>query len=108
MNTINKFKPPFSKFVKKQSRPFRAEIEDQVKSICTDPHSGEAKIGDLSGMYIHKFSFNRQQYLIAYSFLEHQHSEEHSLDNHLQFEFYKIGTHENFYEDLKNYLRSKR
>ena len=100
------YKRPFSQFVKKQSKPFKARIEDEVKIVCTNPRSGELKVGDLSGIRIHKFKFKGQEYLIAYSFLEQQKSEQNDLEKYVQFVFYKIGLHENFYEDLKNYLKS--
>jgi len=91
------YKNPFVQFVKKQSRPFRAIIEDEVKLICENPEIGELKKGDLSAIRVHKFKFNRQEYLIAYS-----------VDNGIQIlmiDFYKVGTHENFYTELKKYLQ---
>jgi hypothetical protein len=105
MTTVYKsYKRPFSFFVKKQSKSFRAAIEDEINSICSDPLIGEQKIGDLSGIFIHKFKFKGQQHLIAYSFEEYEEIEQNDLKKDLQF--YKIGSHENFYEDVKDYLRS--
>jgi len=101
MQTVRQYKKPFSQFVKKQPRPFRAIIEDEVSLICEQPDIGEMKVGDLAGIRVHKFRFNRQEYLIAY----------HLPDNTqavqiLTIDFYQIGTHERFYEDLKHYLRA--
>lgn len=93
------YKRPFAQFVKKQSKPFQAVIEDEVRFICENPETGEAKIGDLAGIRVHKFKFNRQEYLIAYS---------QSVDETVQIlmiDFYKIGSHENFYSELKKYLQ---
>ena len=93
------YKRPFAQFVKKQSKPFQAAIEDEVTFICENPETGEAKIGDLAGIRVHKFKFNRQEYLIAYS---------QSVDETVQIlliDFYKIGSHENFYSELKKYLQ---
>jgi hypothetical protein len=93
------YKHPFNQFVKKQSRPFQAVIDDEVRLICENHEIGEAKKGDLVNIRVHKFKFNRQEYLIAYS---------HSIDNTvhlLLIDFYKIGTHENFYDELKKYLQ---
>ena len=42
---------------------------------------------------MHKFKFQRQEYLIAYK----------TGSNSIVF--YTIGTHENFYRELKQYLR---
>jgi hypothetical protein len=110
------YKKPFSSFVKKQHKPFQAVIEDEVDVICKTPDIGEAKVGDLSGIYVHKFKHNSQEYLIAYHVpIKHDvpvapsGSEDASESNSpvfLYIDFYKIGTHENFYADLKAYLKT--
>jgi hypothetical protein len=43
------FKAPFRKFVKKQSRPFKLAIEDEMENILSNPDIVEVKKGDLSG-----------------------------------------------------------
>ncbi|MEN9986154.1 MAG: hypothetical protein RI925_1656 [Pseudomonadota bacterium] len=50
------YKRPFATFVKKQHKPFQAVIEDAVEVICADPAIGEAKIGDLAGIFVYKFT----------------------------------------------------
>jgi len=97
-------KRPFSSFVKKQSKPFKMAIEDEIDYIKSNPFSGEIKVGDLSNIRIHKFNFKKQQYLIAYSFEEYKEMTQSDLIKEPMF--YKIGSHENFYEELKDYLRS--
>jgi hypothetical protein len=87
------FKPPFRKFVKKQTRPFQLAIEDEVDSIINNPFSNEVKRGDLYGFRVKKFIFRGQQFLISYII---------ELD---ELTFYSIAPHENFYRDLKRYLR---
>lgn len=101
------YKPPFLAFVKKQKRPFQLAIEDAVEDICAQPSAGEAKTGDLQGFWIHKFRYQRQQFLIAYRWysltelqVPGQESDWSSID------FYQIGSHENFYSSLKKYIRS--
>jgi mRNA-degrading endonuclease RelE of RelBE toxin-antitoxin system len=103
VETKKNYKPNFSQFLKKQDRPFKAEILDQIEYICSNPKSGETKDGDLSGIRIHKFKFKKQQYLIAYYFEDNNETTEF-----LMIDFYQIGSHENFYRDLKSYLRSIR
>ncbi len=98
---IRNYKRPFVQFVKKQSKAFRAIIEDEVALICENPDIGEAKVGDLAGIQVYKFKFNRQEYLIAYR----QSANETMLI--LMIDFYKIGSHENFYSELKKYLQSE-
>lgn len=96
------YKKPFVQFVKKQHRGFQAFIEDEVNYICQNPTIGELKTGDLSGFNVHKFKFNRQEYLIAYAL------EIGITKQILAIDFYKIGTHENFYSELKKYLKNNR
>ncbi|MBI5408040.1 MAG: type II toxin-antitoxin system RelE/ParE family toxin [Nitrospirae bacterium] len=87
------YKAPFKKFVKKQTRPFQLVIEDETEKIVNDPEAGELKKGDLAGFRVHKFVFQKRQYLVAYK---------------LQYNMivvYMIGVHENFYRDLKRYLK---
>jgi plasmid stabilization system protein ParE len=99
MKTQQNYKKPFTQFVKKQAKPFQAAIEDEVLLICENPELGELKVGDLAGIRVYKFKFNRQEYLIAY-----RHNAE--TIEILLIDFYKIGTHENFYTELKKYLKT--
>jgi hypothetical protein len=41
-------------------------IEDEVEVVSDSPDIGEAKVGDLTGIRVHKFRFSRQEYLLAY------------------------------------------
>lgn len=100
MELVKNYKKPFAQFVKKQHKAFRAVIEDETNTICATPEIGELKIGDLAGIRVHKFRFNKQEYLIAY------YVNEENLAEFIAIDFYKIGTHENFYEELKKYLKS--
>ena len=68
-------------------------IEDEIQKIAHNPAIGESKIGDLLGIQVHKFIFQRQNFLIAYRATESD------------IIFFSIGTHENFYRDLKRYLK---
>ncbi|MBL7180110.1 MAG: type II toxin-antitoxin system RelE/ParE family toxin [Desulfobacterales bacterium] len=68
-------------------------FEDEVEKIILKPDIGEAKKGDLSGFRVHKFSHKKQKFLIAYQFQAED------------IVFFKIGPHENFYRELKKYLR---
>lgn len=73
-----------------------------------NPHVGEAKVGDLQGIRVVKFTFQRQQYLIACrppSAAEI--SSAGAQRESLSIDFYQLGTHENFYATLKKYLKSR-
>jgi hypothetical protein len=60
------YKRPFAQFVKKSRKPLQLAIEDVVIALCKNPEMGEQKIGDLRDIYVYKFRFNSQKYLIAY------------------------------------------
>ncbi|WP_459869565.1 type II toxin-antitoxin system RelE/ParE family toxin [Endothiovibrio diazotrophicus] len=101
-----RFKRPFSQFVKKARKPLQLAIEDEVETICDDPEIGVPKVGDLAGIRVHKFRFNRQEYLIAYR--APSPTSEPALAVELLFiDFYQVGSHENFYDSLKRYLREE-
>jgi hypothetical protein len=96
------FKAPFKRYVKKAHLPLQLAIEDEVQQVCERPLAGELKKGDLAGIRVHKFVFNRQEYLMAYRPI--------GLAGELEFiaiDFYQIGAHENFYTDLKRFLKGK-
>lgn len=80
----------------------QAVIEDEVLLIRENPGIGEYKKGDLLGIQVHKFNFNQQEYLIAYRYQQ----ESSKAIEILMVDFIKIGTHENFYSELKKYLKT--
>jgi hypothetical protein len=94
------YKRPFQQFVKKAHKPLKLAIEDAVDVVCATPDIGEMKTGDLSGIRVYKFRFNRQEYLVAYRLPAHE-----SPVALLTIDFYHVGTRENFYDALKRYLK---
>ena len=96
------FKRPFVNFVKKSKKPFQLIIEDKIDFIKNNPNSGERKIADLTDIYVYKFNFNKQLFLIAYKFKMALGSLEI-----IWIDFYKIGSHENFYKELKLFLKKE-
>lgn len=96
------FKRSFAQFVKKAHKPLQLAIADAVDVVCEAPEIGEFKTGDLAGIQVYKFRFNRQEYLVAYRVAAN--------DLPLEFliiDFYQVGVHENFYDALKQYLRQE-
>lgn len=85
--------PRFKKTVKKLPRPFQQIILDAIEDIIANPDRGEPKKSDLEGIRVHKFMLNRQLTLLAYK------SDRDSII------FYQVGAHENFYKNLKNYIK---
>ena len=86
----------FTNTKKKLPRTLREELDRQADLICQDPSIGTQKAGDLRRVWVHKFNLLGRRYLLAYSIYE-----EAKVVTLLA-----IGGHENFYRDLKNYLKS--
>jgi len=85
----------FERKVKKLSKRQKLQLDEQVKLIAENPTIGSEKKGDLRGIYVHKFKIKTIQYLLAYRFVKED------------LELIMIGLHENYYRDLKKYLKSK-
>jgi hypothetical protein len=96
------YKRPFLQFVKKAKSPLQLAIEDAVVEVSKSPELGEQKKGDLRDIFVYKFRFNKQEYLIAYRY-----GLSDKLLELIWIDFYKIGTHENFYGELKRFLREE-
>jgi mRNA interferase RelE/StbE len=84
----------FERRVKKFSKRQKVQLDEQVKLIAENPTLGMEKKGDLRGIYVHKFKIMTTQYLLAYRFLAED------------LELIMIGPHENYYRDLKKYLKN--
>jgi mRNA interferase RelE/StbE len=85
----------FERKVKKLSKPEKKVLDKQVLKISENPSVGEEKKGDLRKVYIHKFKIKSNQYLLSYRFVGND------------LELIIIGPHENYYRDLKNYLKAR-
>ena len=64
-------------------------VDRAVIDIVGDPTIGEARKGDLSGVYVYKFICVKQLFLLAYEF------------DPATRVLLLVGAHENFYRDLK-------
>ncbi len=84
----------FERKVKKFSKIQKMQLDEQVKLIAENPTIGTEKKGDLRGIYVHKFKIKTTQYLLGYRFVAED------------LELIMIGPHENYYRDLKRYLKS--
>ena len=85
----------FEKEVKKMSKPKKNSLDREIRSIADDPSVGEEKKGDLRGIFVHKFKLKTTQYLLAYRKVGED------------LELLMIGPHENYYRDLKQYLKNR-
>ena len=82
-------------------------IEDAVEEVCENTEVGEAKVGDLTGIWVYKFKFNRQEYLMAYRPPSLAARRQGINVEFLIIDFYQVGLHENFYDELKRYLKAE-
>ncbi|MBP2280981.1 mRNA-degrading endonuclease RelE of RelBE toxin-antitoxin system [Psychrobacter sp. PL15] len=81
----------FKKAVKKLHKNQKVDLDDAVRAIAGNPSLGIQKTGDLSTVQVYKFKMMKQLTLLAYQ-----------IDNgQLVLTLLLIGTHENFYRDLK-------
>jgi hypothetical protein len=86
----------FEKKVKKFNEIEKHALDNEIKQIIQNPFIGTEKKGDLRGVFVHKFNLQNQMYLLSYRFIK-----EESL------ELIMIGPHENYYRDLKSYLKNQ-
>lgn len=85
----------FENKVKKFSKQEKIVLDNEVKRITANLFVGEEKKGDLRGVYIHKFKIKTIQYLLSYRMINGG------------LELIMTGPHENYYRDLKSYLRKR-
>lgn len=81
--------PIFAKVVRKLHAKDKKTVDDAVREILAKPTIGEVKKGDLLGVSVYKFKINKQEILLSYSV-----GPEELL-------LIALGTHENFYRDMK-------
>jgi hypothetical protein len=79
----------FARTYKKLHLQQKKYVDTAVEVIVSNPLVGDAKRGNLSGVYVYKFKSQTQLLLLAYAF--------DPQTRHLLL----LGTHENFYRDLK-------
>ena len=81
----------FGKQLKKLHDNQKNALDKAIKEIIKDPMVGDSKKGNLSGLKVYKFQMVNQLILLAYEY----HSDENKLI------LLALGSHENFYRDLK-------
>ena len=82
--------PTFDRSRKKFPKNQKPALDKAIKVISKNPHSGEAKKGDLKGVFVYKFKVLDKQYLLAYL-----------LPSKNEIKLLMLGTHENFYREIK-------
>lgn len=81
----------FTRDVKKLTKQQKLALDTAVRELLSDPFCGQLKVGDLAGVRVYKFHLLKQPVLLAYEI----------EDERLLLYLLKLGSHENFYRDLK-------
>ncbi|MCM1214932.1 MAG: type II toxin-antitoxin system RelE/ParE family toxin [Lachnospiraceae bacterium] len=92
-----RFLPHAAKYIKKlKDKKLKRLYQEAVDKIREDYTIGEAKTGDLSGVYGYDIYYNKTNYELAYT-VEY-------LEDAVVVVI-MAGTRENFYDQLKQYMR---
>jgi plasmid stabilization system protein ParE len=70
-------------------------LDREIRQIAENPSIGEEKKGNLTGVFVYKFTLKTTQYLLAYRKVGQD------------LELVMIGPHENYYRDLTQYLKNR-
>ena len=85
----------FTRSIRKFHRQEKKTLDNEIRKIIRNPEIGQEKRGELKGVFVHKFKLKNIEYLLSYRFIRDD------------LELIMIGPHENYYRDLKNYLKAR-
>ena len=94
MSTVIRISDHLAQEAKTRSKVEHRSMTSQLEHWATIGKAQKArkeKVGDLSGVFVHKFKINKQLILLSYT-----------LDGS-EINLLTLGSHENFYRDLKRY-----
>lgn len=81
----------FARTYKKLHDNLVVEVDAAIADVAQNPDVGEKKKGDLAQLWVYKFRCMGQLYLLGYT-----------RDDEVRLVFLEaLGSHENFYRDLK-------
>ena len=83
------------KKIKKMTKAEKEALDREIRNIAENINIDEEKKGDLKGVFVRKFKIKTNLYLLAYRKCG------------ADLELVMIGSHENYYRDLKNHLKDK-
>lgn len=93
-----RFSPSAERYFKKlKDKTLKGAFEKALLEIAEDPYCGSQKTGDLSGFFGYDLRYRKINYEISYTIRE---------DNGKQVIVVLAGTRENFYQQLKRYLKA--
>lgn len=84
-------------FKKLKDKALKKAFKEAIISIGKNPDIGQAKTGDLSGLFCYDLYYNHTNYEIAYRIAKQ--------DNEDMVVIIMAGTRQNFYKALKRYLK---
>lgn len=91
------FSPPAERYFKKlKERALKKAFKAALLEISKDPYHGSPKRGDLVGFYCYDLRYGKTSYEIAYAIRE---------TNGKKVVVILAGTRENFYTELKHYVK---
>jgi hypothetical protein len=85
----------FGRKVKKFTYQEKRELDDAIKAIINNPSIATEKKGDLKGVFVYKIKLIKTEYLLSYRIAGED------------LELITIGPHENYYRDLKSYVKNR-
>ena len=85
----------FERKVKRFKKQEKKILDKEVRKIFNNPTIGQEKKGELRVVFVHKFKIHTLQYLLSYRFIGDD------------LELIMIGPHENYYRDLKTYMKGR-
>ncbi len=85
----------FEKRIKRMHKLEKKIFDQVIRNITDNPSIGKEKKGDLRGIFVYKFKIKTAEYLLAYRIVGED------------LELIMIGPHENYYRDLKKYLKNQ-
>lgn len=88
----NRFESAMNKLHEQQQKV----VEDEIDKIIDNPEIGQLKKGDLSHLRVHKFKIEGQLALMGYTWIADK----------LEIYLLQLGSHENFYEKMKDKRKS--
>ena len=89
--------PPAARYLKKlKEKPLKEKFQTIIDQLLLDSYFGEPKTGDLSGIYCCDIFHNKTNYELAYTIIE---------EGKETIVVILAGTRENFYEELKRYMK---
>jgi hypothetical protein len=91
--------PAAARYLKKlKDRALKEAFRREIEAVAADPTIGEAKTGDMAGVYCRDVYHQKTNYELAYTLIEQDGETVVVI---------LAGTRENFYEELKRYMKSR-